>query len=108
MPTMEPGSMDELMMRQLYRSGAPLPPAAEAAPGGQARAAFQAGEVRRLLEEAPGFIAVARGPNFIFEMVNAAFVTLAGERDYIGRPVREALPELGRDSYERLAQVYRT
>jgi PAS domain S-box-containing protein len=100
--------MDELMMRQLYRSGAPLPSSAEAAPGGQARAAFQAGEVRRLLEEAPGFIAVARGPDFIFEMVNAAFVKLAGPRDYIGKPVREALPELGRDSYERLAQVYRT
>jgi len=75
---------------------------------GQARAAFQAGEVRRLLEQAPGFIAVLRGPDFIFEMVNAAYVALMGPRDYVGRPAREVLAELDSDSFERLRSVYTT
>ena len=74
--------------------------------GGQTRAAFQAGEVRRLLEQAPGFIAVVRGADFVFEMVNAAYVELAGRRDFIGRPAREVLPELSEASFDRLKQVY--
>jgi PAS domain-containing protein len=74
--------------------------------GGQTRGAFQAGEVRRMLEQAPGFIAVLRGPDFVFEMVNAAYIELTGRRDFIGRPAREVLPELGNESFERLTRVY--
>jgi len=72
------------------------------------RAAFQAGEVRRLLEQAPGFIAVLRGPEQTFEMVNAACYELIGHRDVIGRPVREALPELGNTFFDLLDRVYTT
>ena len=49
---------------------------------------------RRQFQGAPGFIAVLNGPRHIFEFVNDAYVRLAGERDYIGKPVGEAIPEL--------------
>lgn len=72
------------------------------------RAAFQAGEVRRLLEQAPGFIAVLRGPEQTIEMVNAACADLIGHRDVIGRPVRESLAELGDPFFDLIDRVYTT
>jgi PAS domain S-box-containing protein len=99
--------MDHLAVPYIDRSNHPFrAQSATQTQGGQTRAAFQAGEVRRLLEQAPGFIAVVRGTNFVFEMVNAAFVELVGRRDFIGRPAREAWPELGEDSFDQLRQVY--
>lgn len=62
---------------------------------------------RKLFEQAPGFIAVLNGPNHVFEFANAAYRRLAGERDYVGRSVREALPEVaGQGFFELLDQVY--
>ena len=64
---------------------------------------------RRMFQKAPGFIAVLSGPNHIYEYVNEAYLTIAGQRDFIGRSVREALPELeGQGFYELLDHVYRT
>ena len=45
-------------------------------------------------ESAPGFIAVMRGADHVFELTNAAYRRLIGGRDVIGKPVREALPEV--------------
>lgn len=72
------------------------------------RAAFQAGEVRRLLEQAPSFIAVLRGPEQTIEMANAACAELIGHRDVIGRPIRVALAELGDTFFDLLDRVYST
>jgi PAS domain S-box-containing protein len=44
-------------------------------------------------------MAVSRGPEHVFEMANAAFRELVGERELIGRPVREAFPELEDQSF---------
>ena len=64
---------------------------------------------RRMFQKAPGFIAVLRGPDHIYEYVNEAYLAIAGQRDFIGRSVREALPELeGQVFYELLDRVYRT
>jgi len=64
---------------------------------------------RRMFQKAPGFIAVLRGPDHIYEYVNEAYLAIAGQRDFIGRSVREALPELeGQGFYELLDRVYRT
>ena len=64
---------------------------------------------RRLFEQAPGFIAVVNGPNHIFEFVNEAYVRLTGRQDYVGKPVREAFPDLeGQGFFELLDQVYAT
>ncbi|GAC1480509.1 MAG: hypothetical protein NVS1B4_25690 [Gemmatimonadaceae bacterium] len=55
------------------------------------------GEHDRLAEIfrlAPSFIAVLRGPNHVFEFVNDAYCTMTGRRDFAGRTVDEAMPEL--------------
>ncbi|GAB3436349.1 PAS domain S-box protein [Massilia solisilvae] len=58
---------------------------------------------------APAFMAVMRGPEHVFEMVNERYLALIGAREVIGRPVRAALPEVeGQGLFEPLEQVYRT
>ena len=60
-----------------------------------------------LFEEAPGIIAVLRGPDHVFELTNRSFLTLVGHRDLIGKPVRDAMPEVqGQGYFELLDQVY--
>jgi signal transduction histidine kinase len=62
-----------------------------------------------LFDQAPGFMAVLRGPDHVFELVNGAYHRLVGERDLLGKPVREALPEAtGQKFFERLDQVFRS
>ncbi|MFC4175456.1 sensor histidine kinase [Microvirga sp. GCM10011540] len=62
-----------------------------------------------LFRQAPGFMAVMRGPDHVFELANAAFLQFSGNRDLIGKPVREAKPELaGQGFFELLDQVYAT
>lgn len=71
--------------------------------------AIDADRLRRLFDKAPGFMVMARGPDHVFEMVNAAYVELVGHRDLIGKSVREAFPELeGTGFFEVLDEVYRT
>ena len=48
----------------------------------------------RLFEKAPGFIAVLRGPDHVFEFANRSYTRLVGSRELLGRPVRAAFPEL--------------
>jgi PAS domain-containing protein len=50
--------------------------------------------LQRLFEQAPGFICVMRGPEHVFELANAAYRTLTGGRELIGKPIRTALPEV--------------
>jgi signal transduction histidine kinase len=60
-----------------------------------------------LFEEAPGIIAVLRGPDHVFELTNRSYLTLVGHRDLIGKPVRDALPEVqGQGYFELLDEVY--
>lgn len=64
---------------------------------------------RRLFELAPGFIAVLKEPNHVFEFVNQAYRNLVGNRNCIGSSVREAFPELaGQGFFEYLDQVCAT
>ena len=63
----------------------------------------------RLLQQMPGFVAVLRGPEHIYEYVNRAYVEIAGDREFIGRTVREIFPDIaGQGFYELLDKVYRT
>lgn len=63
--------------------------------------------LRRIFEQAPGFIAILRGPDHIYDIVNEAYYGLVGHRDLIGKPVRDALPELSGQGYlELLDSVY--
>jgi signal transduction histidine kinase len=47
-----------------------------------------------VFQHAPAFLAVLRGPEHIFELVNSAFYGLVGNRDLIGRSLLDALPEV--------------
>jgi two-component sensor histidine kinase len=65
--------------------------------------------LKRLFEEAPGFMALLSGPEHVFEMCNASYIKLAGQRDYIGRSVRDVFPDLeGQGFFELLDEAYLT
>jgi signal transduction histidine kinase/ActR/RegA family two-component response regulator len=65
--------------------------------------------LRNLFQKAPGFMALVRGPQHVYEIANEAYVDAAGGRNLLHKPVREALPELeGQGYYELLDQVYST
>ncbi len=64
---------------------------------------------RRLFQQAPGFITIVDGPTHVFEFVNDAYRRLFGDRDFVGKTVREVFPELeGQGFYEWLDDVYET
>lgn len=66
-------------------------------------------DFRRLFQQAPGFFAVLSGADHTFTFANDAYLRLVGQRSVIGRPVREALPEIdGQGYFEMLDQVYGT
>jgi signal transduction histidine kinase/CheY-like chemotaxis protein len=65
--------------------------------------------LHELFAQAPAIIAVLRGPDHVYESANALYLRVAGDRDILGKPIREALPELaGQGIYELLDQVYTT
>jgi PAS domain S-box-containing protein len=65
--------------------------------------------LRRLFEQAPGFVAFLRGRQHVFELANPAYYQLVGHREILGKPVREALPEVdGQGFFELLDQVFTT
>ena len=74
------------------------------------RAALRAEQdrLRELFKQAPGFMAMLRGRDQVFELVNDAYLQLVGHRrDIIGKPAREALPEIeGQGFFELLDKVY--
>lgn len=73
------------------------------------RLAAQADRYLSLFQQAPGFICVLTGEDHVFEFVNDAYVRLIGERDYVGRSVRLAVPEAADQGFfELLDRVYRT
>ncbi|HEX2167463.1 MAG TPA: PAS domain-containing protein, partial [Longimicrobiales bacterium] len=69
-----------------------------------ARAAAERAEarLREVFTQAPAFMAVVRGPEHVFEYVNSSYYQLTGNRDLIGLPVREALPEIREQGFEEL------
>ena len=63
----------------------------------------------RIFEQAPSFIAIMRGPDHVHEFVNAAHRKLFNSQDWIGRPIREAFPDVaGQGFFELLDQAYQT
>ena len=65
--------------------------------------------LRTVFQQAPAFIAIVSGPEHVFEMANPPYYQLVGHRDVIGKPVREAIPEVVEQGFvELLDQVYRS
>jgi len=76
-----------------------------------ARTALEAerGRLAEVFRQAPAFMHVLAGPDFVFEFANEAYYRLVGQRDLIGRPAFEALPEAADGGFqERIAGVMAT
>lgn len=64
---------------------------------------------RRLFEQAPGFMCILEGPQHVFTFVNNAHRRLFNSQDWVGKPAREAFPDLaGQGFFELLDEVYRS
>jgi len=62
-----------------------------------------------LVQQAPAFIAVLRGPSHTYEVINPRYQELIGDRALIGRTVEEALPEAKQQGFIAiLDRVYAT
>lgn len=69
----------------------------------------QTERMEQLFEQAPGFVAVLSGPDHVFELTNAAYRNMVGDRVFLSRPVREVFPDLGGQGFfELLDSVYNT
>lgn len=65
--------------------------------------------LRTLLHQAPACMASLAGPDYMVTVTNELFRQLFGERQLIGLPLREALPELVEQSFFGLLdEAYRT
>jgi signal transduction histidine kinase/CheY-like chemotaxis protein len=61
----------------------------------------------QLFEQAPSFMAVLRGPEHRIELANPGYMRLIGQRQILGKTVREALPEAIAQGYLKLLdEVY--
>jgi PAS domain S-box-containing protein len=73
------------------------------------RRAAEAAHWWSIFEQAPSFIAIMRGPDHVHEFVNAAHRRLFNSQDWIGRPIRDAFPDVAEQGFfELLDQVYQT
>jgi PAS domain S-box-containing protein len=65
--------------------------------------------LRAMFEQAPGFMAMFEGSEHVCTLANAAYMRLIGNREVVGRTVREALPEIeGQGFFEILDDCYRS
>jgi len=56
----------------------------------------------QLFDQAPGFIAILSGRQYVFEMVNEAYYQLVGHRELLGKSLWDALPEVKGQGFEAL------
>jgi PAS domain S-box-containing protein len=62
---------------------------------------------REMFEQAPGPVALLRGPEHVFEVANAAYLQLIDRTDVLGKPVATALPEIVSQGFLKLLdEVY--
>ena len=55
-----------------------------------------------VFKQAPAFLAVLRGREHVFELVNDAYYQLVGHRELLGHPAFEALPEVRHQPFREL------
>ncbi|WP_432382166.1 PAS domain-containing sensor histidine kinase [Duganella sp. P38] len=69
----------------------------------------QADMLQQLFADAPGFMALLRGPQHVFELANHSYRELIGGRDPLRQRLRDALPEIVDQGFpELLDRVYHT
>src|SRR5260370_19486476 len=50
-----------------------------------------------IIQKSPVAIAVMRGPDFVYELVNPAYQALAPGKQMLGRPIGDVWPEVAED-----------
>ncbi|WP_207417030.1 PAS domain-containing protein [Roseomonas haemaphysalidis] len=69
----------------------------------------QSERLTEMFAQAPGFMALLRGPEHRFELANQSYMQLIGHRPVLGRTVAEALPDAAAQGYVALLdQVFRS
>lgn len=59
--------------------------------------------------QAPAHFCILKGPEQVFEFANPSYIQLIGNKDPIGKPLKEVLPELeSQGFFELLDDVYKT
>ncbi len=77
--------------------------------GDQIREHLERARLASVFVDSPAFMAVTRGPDHVFVNTNPAYYRLVGRRRLLGKPVREAFPELeGGEYFDLLDRVYET
>ncbi|AKJ08182.1 PAS domain S-box-containing protein [Archangium gephyra] len=72
-------------------------------------AAVQRARLHGVFTQAPVAIALLQGPTHVYTYANPLYLRLVGRRDILGKPAREAHPEIdGQHSFELLDHVFRT
>ncbi|MBD1395521.1 ATP-binding protein [Mucilaginibacter glaciei] len=66
----------------------------------------QRDQLKRFFMEAPAAICVTNGPEFVFELINPLYQQFFPERQILGKPVLDALPEIRGPVYDILKGVY--
>lgn len=74
----------------------------------QSRADAERQRFQTVVEHAPAGIAVLRGQDFVFELINPAYQAMAPGKKIMGRTVSEAWPELAHQVLPLLRDVLRT
>ncbi|HET7209414.1 MAG TPA: PAS domain S-box protein [Terriglobales bacterium] len=78
----------------------------------RAEADLERNRIRELFMQAPAAIAMLSGPEHRFTFVNREYLKVTGRarvEDFLGKPIREALPEIeGQEYVSLLDEVYRT
>ena len=75
----------------------------------RAEAEMQRERLHSLFMQAPALISILQGPSLKFEFVNSLYGQLFGNRPLLGKPIREALPELeGQPFFGLMDHVYQT
>lgn len=69
--------------------------------------AAQHRHLESLFAQAPGFMAVLRGPDYRFDIANAAYDDLIGRRTPIGERLADVLPEIVQQGYLQLLDQVR-
>jgi signal transduction histidine kinase len=64
-------------------------------------------QLQRLFQEAPAAICILRGPELVYEFVNPSYQQFFPDRQLLGKPLRDALPELAdHAAYDTMRHVF--
>jgi signal transduction histidine kinase len=63
---------------------------------------LESSRLEDVFRQAPAFLAVLRGPEHVFHLVNDTYYQLVGHRELLGRPLLEAIPEVRDQGFKEL------